>query len=366
MADHRTIHSLGFEKPNEPYFFGYDEGPPSDGEVRLETLYSGFSAGTELTFLKNTNPYLHSRWDEEIGVFVEGEPSAHYPMPFLGYMEVARVSDSHTQRFVAGDIVAATYAHKSGHTANSALDVLIPMPVGLDPILGVFVAQMGPIAANGVLHADVEIYGEHVPYLGAGTAGRPVVIWGGGTVGFLSALFARKAGAAEVLIAEPSPFRRKIAENLGFLALPEEQAWRYAKERWHNGGSDRGADFVFQTRPQANSLHLALRALRPQGTVIDLAFYQGGADGLRLGEEFHHNGLNLKCAQISRVPRGLGYSWDRRRLAQETIALLQSDREAIGRQLITHVVPFSDAPAFLKDLVRTRPDFVQIVFAADQ
>ena len=41
--------------------------PPLTGMCSLDTLYSGFSAGTELTFLKNTNPYLHSRWEAERG-----------------------------------------------------------------------------------------------------------------------------------------------------------------------------------------------------------------------------------------------------------------------------------------------------------
>ena len=30
--------------------------------------------------------------------------------------------------------------------------------------------------------------------------------------------------------------------------------------------------------------------------------------------------------------------------------------------MITHVVPFAEAPAFLRDLPRTRPPFLQIVF----
>ena len=97
--------------------------------------------------------------------------------------------------------------------------------------------------------------------------------------------------------------------------MTETQAWQHAKARWHHGAQDRGADFVFQTRARSESLHDALRALRPQGTVIDLAFYQGGADGTRFGEEFHHNGLSLRCAQIGRVPRGLAHLWDRRRLS---------------------------------------------------
>ena len=165
-----------------------------------------------------------------------------------------------------------------------------------------------------------------------------------------------------MVIADPSPFRRERAEALGLEAVTEEAAQAIAKERWHHGGGDRGADFVFQTRARAESLQTALRSLRPQGTVIDLAFYQGGAEAVRLGEEFHHNGLAIRCAQINRVPRGLGFAWDRRRLALETIALLEEVGDELREHVITHVVPFDEGPAFLKRLADERPDFLQVVF----
>ena len=60
--------------------------------------------------------------------------------------------------------------------------------------------------------------------------------------------------------------------------LDEREVWRVMKERWNHGGGDRGADIALQCRANAASLHEGLRALRPQGTVIDLAFYQGGAE----------------------------------------------------------------------------------------
>lgn len=362
MPEYRTIRSLGVEAPGKPYFFSYEEGPPAEGQVRLEALYSGFSAGTELTFMKDTNPYLRSRWDGERGVFVDGEPSTRFPVPFLGYMEVGRITDSRADAFAAGDLVAASYGHKTGHTADPFHELLIGMPDGIDPILGIFVAQMGPIAANGILHADAEIFGPDVRCLGESLAGRPAVVVGCGTVGLLTALFARSVGA-DVIVAEPSSWRRDRAETLGLTAMPEAQAWQHAKARWHHGGQDRGADFVFQTRARSESLQVALRTLRPQGTVIDLAFYQGGADRTRLGEEFHHNGLSLRCAQIGRVPRGLAHRWDRRRLSAETLALLKRDGEAIRREMITHVVPVDEAPSFLSHLVSDRPEFLQIVFS---
>ena len=106
--------------------------------------------------------------------------------------------------------------------------------------------------------------------------------------------------------------------------------------------------------------------MRPQGAVIDLAFYQGGANHTRLGEEFHHNGLSIRCAQINRLPRGLSHLWDRQRLSAETIALLSRHGEAIRREMITQIVPFDDASRFLTTLVNERPDFLQIVFSFEQ
>lgn len=363
---HRRIRSLGIEAPGKAFFLEYDEGPPTEGHARLDTLYTGFSAGTELTFMKNTNPYLHSRFDSSRGIFLEGEPQLQYPVPFVGYMEVARVSDSRVAGFTIGDIVATTFAHKSGHTADPFHDVLVPLPVEIDPILGVFVAQMGPIAANGILHADADVFGSSVPSLGAGLAGRNVVVIGAGTVGLMTALFAHKFGAASVVVADPSTFRQDKARAMGLMAMAEEAAWQHAKARWHDGGRHRGADVVFQTRANPLSLQAALKALRPQGTVIDLAFYQDGAEALRLGEEFHHNGLSIRCAQIERVPRGLGPHWNRRRLAGETVQLMKTHGALIREHMITHVVAFDDGPAFLADLVRNRPEFVQIVFQVDQ
>ena len=360
---HREVRSLGVEAPFRAGFFAYDEPPAEPGQVRLDLCYTGLSAGTELTFLKGTNPYLTSSWDADAAMFRRDRPSVDYPVRFMGYMEVARISDSKVEGFAPGDIVATAFGHKTGHTATPAHDVLVPLPAGTDPMLGIFVAQMGPIAANGILHADALAHPAGDAPFGSGVRGRRVVVWGGGTVGLFTALFARAAGAETVIMAEPSAFRRAIADRLGLRAHDEETALAEAKS-WGQPG-DRGADLVFQTRARSDSLHSALRALRPQGSVIDLAFYQGGMEGLRLGEEFHHNGLRLICAQIGRVPPGFGGAWPRVRLSQETLVLLAAQGPAIRDAMITHVVPFDEAPGFLSHLVQDRPEFLQIVFALD-
>ncbi|MFP5407076.1 MAG: zinc-dependent alcohol dehydrogenase, partial [Gammaproteobacteria bacterium] len=335
MNETRRIRSLGVEEPGRMYFSSYEEGPPEEGQARIDTLFTGLSAGTELTLVKGSNPFLSAHWNDRFGVFVPGEPSARYPVAFMGYMEVGRVIDSRTSALHEGDTVAMTYGHKTGHTADPGEEFVLPLPPDLDPVLGIYVAQMGPICANGLLHAAADLVGADVRSLGDGVAGRNVLVVGAGVVGLLTALFARHHGAAEVLVADPAPFRRNAAEAMGFVALDEGEAWRHCKERWSHGGADRGADVVLQARAHSQSLHEALRALRPQGTVIDLAFYQGGASALRLGEEFHHNGLAIRCAQINRMPRPVAHAWDQRRLAQETLRLLAAEGDAICAHMIT-------------------------------
>ncbi|MDR7277364.1 zinc-dependent alcohol dehydrogenase [Catenuloplanes atrovinosus] len=334
------------------------------GPFRVRTLFSGVSAGTELSFVKNTNPALHHGFDTDLGLF-GGPADDAFPVTRLGYMEVGVVTESDTPAVTTGTTVAMTYGHRTGWTGDPLRDRIVPLPADLDPMLGIYAAHMGPICANGLLHAAAARFGPAVRGLDDGVAGLRVAVTGAGVVGLLTALFARAHGAASVIVLDPSPERRAIAESLGLETLDTEGADPAVtlKTRWRHWPGDRGADVVFQCRGQASALQLALRLLRPQGTVIDLAFYQGGADAVRLGEEFHHNGLSLVCAQIGRVPRALAGSWDRERLSAATVDLLRRDGDAIRRHLITAVVPFDEAPALLDDLAARRRHEVQSVLS---
>jgi NADPH:quinone reductase-like Zn-dependent oxidoreductase len=352
--------------PGEVVLRAEEASPPRDGTFRVQTLFTGVSAGTELSYVKGTNPYLSAGWDATLGLFVEGEPDTPYPVDRLGYMEVGRVTESRTSAVSEGAVVAMTYGHRTAYRGDPLVDRVVPVPPDLDPMLGIYVAHMGPICANGLLHAAADLYGSGVRDLSDGVRGRRVATTGAGVVALLTALFARRAGAASVVVLDPTPQRRAVAEALGLETLDptDEDPAVVLKTRWRHAAGDRGADVVFQCRGQASALHLALRLLRPQGTVIDLAFYQGGADAVRLGTEFHHNGLSLRCAQIGRVPRGLAPTWDRDRLSAETIALLGEFGDALRKHVVSAVVPFAEAPGVLTDLAARRRHELQVVFAA--
>jgi NADPH:quinone reductase-like Zn-dependent oxidoreductase len=364
-----TVRTLGFEAPGRTTFFAYDEGELPDGHFRVRTRYTGLSAGTELTHFKGTNQYLHKTWDDTLKIFRHGEPSQRYPLQFSGYMEVGEVRASRCAAVREGESVAMAYGHKTGHTADPLQELFVPLPAALDPLLGIYVAQMGPICANAILHADEDEYGAAAERFGCGVEGRNVFVFGSGVVGLLTAMMARWCGAAEVAVADTGEGRLDAARRLGFsivdTATSEPATW--AKARWGTGPSGaRGADVLFQCRAQDVALAQALDCLRPQGAVIDLAFYQSGAPALNLGEAFHHNGLRHISAQISRTPRKLQHAWNRHRLSEVTLRFLLECGDEVKRHLITDLVPLAQAQRVFEEIADKRSQPLQVVFCADE
>jgi threonine dehydrogenase-like Zn-dependent dehydrogenase len=307
------------------------EGPLPDGHFDVRTWYSGVSAGTELSFLQPPRP---DRTKSE---------------PELGYMEVGEVVASRAPGVSTGATVAMAYGHRSSYRADPFVDRYVLLPETLDPLLGIYVAHMGPICANGLLHAAAQQHGDS---LADGVRDQRIVITGSGVVALLTGLFALRHGASEVIVVDSSAERLTMAEKLGLTAVDSALAPRAR------------ADVVFQCRGRSAGLALALKALRPHGTVIDLAFYQDTAADVRLGDEFHHNGLIIRSAQIGRVPPGIG--WDRDRLSAATLSLLGLEGASIAAHMITDVVSFGQAPQLFDDMLHRRRHIGQAVLRMNQ
>lgn len=362
------VDHVGFREPGQVEIFHYEEGEVPEGHFRVRTLYCGISTGTEMTHFEGTSPYLSARWDDDLKLFVEGEGAGwSYPLPFSGYMQVGRVVETRTDAVRVGDVVGMTYGHKTGHTVNPRHELFWVLPPEIDPVLGVYVAQMGPICANGVLHADADAYGANVQTFGAGVRGRNVLVAGTGVIGLLVGMLCRWAGAAEVAVAGRNPTKLAIAEKVGLLPIDTRTAdvGRWAKERWHDGAGVRGAHVAFQCSGSDELLNDCLRSLQPQSAVIDLGFYTGGAGNTLLGREFHHNGLRHVCAQIGRVPRPLAGEWDRRRLASETIAFLKDEGDTVKEHVITHRLPFAQAQEAYDLLSKGSKEALQVILECE-
>jgi threonine dehydrogenase-like Zn-dependent dehydrogenase len=178
----RECLSFGVAAPGRPAFFRLELPPVEEGCVLVRTRYGGLSAGTELTYVKGTDPAFGSTFDRELGAFVPGPGSRRYPVVSMGYMEVAEVVESRREGLPVGAVVAAAYGHRSHHVLSPA-DHVVAVPSALDPVLGIYLAQMGPIAANGLLHAAAETDPGDDPDLGQGVRGRHVLVTGAGVVG---------------------------------------------------------------------------------------------------------------------------------------------------------------------------------------
>jgi threonine dehydrogenase-like Zn-dependent dehydrogenase len=321
------------------------------GQARVRTLYSGISAGTEMTAYRGTNPYITSTWDPDIRLFrdTEERDAAGYPLDGWGYSEVGEV----TEIFAAGQLPADAPKVGDlvwgiwGHRTEGILPVENlrghVLPQGMDPLSAAFI-RVGAIALNGVLSAD----------LGVGTT---VVIFGQGVIGLLATRLAVLNGAT-VIAVDGIESRREHA-----LLWGASHAFAPSRElalqiRDLTGGA--GADVAIELSGNYHALHDAMRAVGADGTVVASGFYQGDATPLRLGEEFHHNRVQLIASQIGSVPNRLRARWDVPRLQRtivETIAAGKLDTAS----LVTHRYTLADAAAAYEMLDTDASAALQVV-----
>ncbi len=318
---------------NAPRSIGYEDYPdeslPSDG-VRIRTLYSGISAGTELTQYRGTSPHLHKRWNTDKRLFVAGqETSLTYPVRIWGYEEVGEVIEVGTAvtGIAPGALVFGTWGHRTHHVATP--DYVFPrlMPPGVDSILGIF-SHIGAIALNGIHDGSIRI-------------GETVAVFGLGVLGQIVAQAARQSGA-HVIAVDLHTSRLELARVLGahtILNAAQEDAAETIKDL--TGG--RGADVCFEVTGSTRALNEAIRAAAYSARVVAMGFFQGDAQGLFLGEEFHHNRINVVCSQIGGTAPDLTYRWDKLRLWQAAIRL-QAEGLLNLHPLISHTAPFEEAP----------------------
>jgi threonine dehydrogenase-like Zn-dependent dehydrogenase len=122
----------------------------------------------------------------------------------------------------------------------------------------------------------------------------------------------------------------------------------------------RGADVSIEITGSAAALHEAIRATAYNSRVVASGFFQGPAAALALGEEFHHNRIDIVCSQISGVNPSLDHRWDEARLQRTFMGLAASDRVQLG-PLISHTIPVERAAEAFA-LLDERPDeAVQVV-----
>lgn len=342
---------LVFTAPRESGYQAYDDAPLKPNEVRIRTLYSGISAGTELTFYRGTNPYLTKRWDAEKRLFVPEDTAIFsYPVMNLGYEEVGEIVEIGTAvtDIPVGTHIFGTWGHRTYHVAD--LDYVRPrlMPTGAEPIFGIF-SHLGAIALNGVHDAAIRL-------------GDTIAIFGMGALGQIVAMMARKSGARVIAI-DLHDSRLEKAKSLGAdVTLNARENVAETVKEMTNG---RGADVCIEVSGSTIALNEAIRTAAYSSKVVAMGFFQGEAKGLFLGEEFHHNRINLVCSQISGVSPDLQHRWTKLRLWQ-TAVNLQAEGLLDLRPIITHRAPFERAHELYEALDQRPQEVLHAVIEFNQ
>lgn len=301
-------------------------------EVLIRTERSLVSIGTELTILSGEFP-PQSYW-------------ANYgKYPFTpGYDNIGMVVDAgpDADRSLIGKTVASYLPHAMYVSASQKDIMLVPQGVSMDEASFFTIAE---IVMNGVRRSQLSF-------------GESVVIYGAGILGQLTARICKMAGAMPVIVVDVSDNRLEYLPGNIVKINPLKQDVASEVERLTKG---RMADIVFEVTGNQNLIVEEFKCLRrlgrfvvlssPRGpTYIDLHDYCNAPSFTIIGA---HN--------MSHPPvETLNNPWSRRRHVELFFDMLQNGELDVSK-LITHKVPYKDAPEIYGQLLKDRTKALGVI-----
>jgi threonine dehydrogenase-like Zn-dependent dehydrogenase len=220
----------------------------------------------------------------------------------------------------------------------------------MKPEHGIFVG-LGTVALDALITSNIRF-------------SENAVIFGQGVVGLLLLQLCKLAGVSPVIVVDMIDKRLSMSKRLGADYTLNPQTCDVASEV--RGILGPGCDVVFETSGNIKALHESIRCGAPRySKVLAVAWYQGPAQNLYLGEEFHH-GLGA-CQIISagpgihaRLPSSPGRQWDEVRVVKTFFKLLAEGKVQVG-DLITHRFNFEEAEKAYELIDRHPEDIIKVL-----
>ncbi len=135
--------------------------------------------------------------------------------------------------------------------------VLHAVPDGVDPRTAALAEPLA-VAVHAVALSELQ-------------QGDTVAVYGAGPIGVLVALVARHAGAGAVVITEPSPWRRKVARDLGFTVVAQGSTML---ETLAPLTGEEGADITFDSAAHPAVAAELTAATRVLGRIVVVGVYK--------------------------------------------------------------------------------------------
>ena len=232
---------------------------PASDELRLVTLATGISRGTEsLVFAGRVPPSQHA---------VMGAPLMGGAFPFpvkYGYSAVAAGP--------TGRRVFVLHPHQDRFNAPAAMCIPVPDAVP---------------TPRATLAANMET-AVNIAWDAAALPGERILVVGAGVVGLLAAaLFARLPGAVVTLV-DIDPSRAALATRFGCrFALPE--------------ATPTEQDLIVHASASEAGLRTALGSAAFEARIVEASWFGDRTPALPLGEAFHARRLRLISTQVGSV-----------------------------------------------------------------
>jgi len=294
---------------------------PGEGEVRVRTLWTGVSRGTEALVMRGEVP--ESEHERMRAPFQAGR----FPFPVkYGYLNVGTVVEGTVvegrleqgPRALVGSTVFTLYPHQSEFVVPA--DAVMPVPDGVPP-------QRAVLA--GAVETAVNVLWDAQPSLG-----DRITVIGAGMIGCAIARLARAIPGVEVELVDVDEAKRPVAALLAVgFATPERAA------------ADR--DVVIEASGTQEGLRRALELAATDGAVIVASWFGSRQVTLDLGADFHARRLSLVSSQVGAVAAEHRARRTTRQRLELALRLLEDPAFDV---LLTGSVPWRDLPEVMASL----------------
>jgi NADPH:quinone reductase-like Zn-dependent oxidoreductase/FMN phosphatase YigB (HAD superfamily) len=282
---------IQFEAPGEVSFVERTRIPLKPKQVRIRSVRSLISSGTELKFFSG------SFEDAALDVNIKGmdQERMKYPMAY-GYCLVGRVIECgqgvDNAESLLGSLVFTFSPHATEAIAEQ--DAIQVIPDGIDAADAVFMPSIE--TAVSIVHDANPRFGEQV------------VVFGQGLVGLLvTAILSQMIQSPLIFTTVDSlPKRLAVSALMGSLQAiaPSHVA------------ATGPFDIAIEVSGNGKALQSAIDSVCNGGKVVIASWYGSSTVELELGIDFHRSHKTLVTSQVSEIPAELHARWNKQRRFQ--------------------------------------------------
>ena len=306
---------------------------PGEGQLLVQTAFSGISPGTEMLIYRGEAPEnlaADSKIESLAGTLA-------YPLKY-GYACVGHVIEigPGVETNWLGIPVFSFQPHQTFFLA--APGEVIPIPVDIALEAAAVLPNM-ETAINLILDGRPKI-------------GDRVAVFGQGILGLLTTSLLVKFPLERVAVFDPVRTRRERAASFGVReTIDPDDSTSLSKYQ-------DSFDLVYELSGAPKALDQAIQVTGFAGRVVVGSWYGKKIVPLQLGGHFHRNRIELVSSQVSSISPELTGRWDPARRIENAWHHLRSLQI---ESLITHKVPFAEAKNAFQLLARHPGQTLQVL-----